>query len=266
MAEPKRGGSYARRTYDPEIHCGAPMDRSLSYLTEGRASVDAKITELEALKAERELTILEKTRLKRKNRSRQFFDIEIGKIEKYGPDDRPCMNRKGFKTTHPGTGLCRKHCECKGRLNYHIGGKFSYGRRAKSPKLREIMDSMEAANMDLLDLTPELHLFKATIQLWVQEKEDALSLTPEEIKSLAVLQEQIRKTVETVNNKKFQSMMTVELFRYINYRMGEVVADEVKDPELLDRIMSRWEKIAVEESSKKSGKALLGVSTGGSGE
>lgn len=256
MENPKPRGVYTRRLYDESLHCGVPKDRSLAFLMEKREECLRKIADLQALGESQELNVQQKTVLKRKGQRAGFFAIEIEKIEKYGPDDRPCMNRKGVKTTHPGVGSCASHCECKGRENFHLSNKLNYGRKARNPRLRQIIDEMEAAGHDLLDIMPEMAMLKATIKLLCEEREDLLS--PETVKSLAILQEQIRKTVETANNKKFQSMISLEIFNTLMYRMAESMMKYVTDPEILDKIQMDWQKISVETTAKKN-KQITGM-------
>lgn len=254
MTDPKPRGVYTRRLYDESLHCGAPKDRSLEFLIAKREECLRKIADLQALGESQELNVQQKTVLKRKGQRAGFFAIEIEKIEKHGPDDRPCMNRKGVKTTHPGVGSCASHCECKGRENFHLSNKLNYGRKARNPRLRQIIDEMEAAGHDLLDIMPEMAMLKATIKLLCEEREDLLS--PETVKSLAILQEQIRKTVETANAKKLASMLSIETYNLALLRMGEVVAEFVQDPEVLDKIIGKWDRITVETAPKRIQAAL----------
>ncbi len=194
----KRPPSYKRRIFDPEKHCGAPKDRNPDHLREMIEKFNAVIKRLTETAANegREPAVHEKAWIKKKSGRIAMLYAQLEKLEKYGPDDRPCMAVKGYGTTHPGTGSCRFHCECKGREGFHLTNKFSYSRKATEKKLRDLIDELERSNHDALDLEPEIHMIRAKMQLFIQEKGD---FDPETVRSLTILAEQLRKTVETVN-------------------------------------------------------------------
>lgn len=242
-----RPSIYHRRPYDSSKHCGAPMDRSVEGLMAKAAAYRASLAELEELAKTQTLTLQQRRRFKRKGRMAHFTDREILKIQENGVDDRPCMNPKGLRTTHRGTGMCNSHCECKGNQEFHLSSN-RYSRKTLDLKLREKIDEMEAANHDALDLEPMLMMLDAKVQLFLDEKQD---FDPETVRSLAILTDTIRKTVETINNKKFQASISVEMYNLILFKMGEVVADLVKDQEILDKILQRWDRIAVETAPKR---------------
>ncbi len=238
-------GTYRRRVRDPLKHCEGVVDRNEDSLRAKIEKYDIEIAELEAIKAERNLSGFERKKLGNKIFARRGNQKKLDSILAYGPDDRLCMKTKGQGTDHPGVGLCLKHCVCKGKQGGHL---TKYGRRTKNKMLQEKMDELEAAGTDLLDLMPEVLMLKAQVDLFNDEKID---FDPETVRSLTLLAEQLRKTVETVNDKRFRAMMTMDMFNAIMARMGEVITKYVTDPEILDRIVSDWSKISVEASVKR---------------
>lgn len=240
MPDPKL---YKRREFDSKIHCGHFVDRDPESMRKRLEGYEAKLAEFDALG--RELTIQEKKHYARKGRMAHFMRLGIQKIERDGPDDRPCIAKKGSGTDHPGVGLCRFHCACKGRPDGHLS---YYSRRAKDQKLQGLIDEMDAAGHDILDLTPELLMLRAKMKLFLDEKVD---FDPETVKSLTLIQEQLRKTIETVNNKRYQTMLSRETFDLILMRMAEALMEYVTDPEILEKIQLRWSKISVETSAKR---------------
>lgn len=235
----------ARRPFDPEKHCGFEVERDPVKLAEKRDRLQLEIDELRAIQQTRELTFGENKRLARKIRSIRFKDLTLRRIETEGPDDRRCTMIKGTRTDHPATGYCHLHCTCRGRVGGHLSW---YSRRALDKKLQQLIDEFEASGMDLLDQTPELLMLRAKLKIYVDEKRD---FDPETIKSITILQEQIRKTIETINNKRFQMMISKETLEVILFRMGETVAKFVTDPETQEKIMLEWQRISVETNPKK---------------
>jgi hypothetical protein len=235
----------ARRPFDPQKHCGAVVERDPAKLRDKRDSLQRDIDELRATQQTRTLTPGELKRLGRRVRSVHFKDLTLRKIEEEGPDDRLCVMFKGARTDHPGTGLCAMHCACRGRVGGHLS---LYSRRGLDKKLAQLIDELEASGMDLLDQTPELLMLRAKLKLYVDARQD---FDPETIKSITILQEQIRKTIETVNNKKFQTMITKETLDLILFRMAEALMKYISDPEILQKISVEWERISVETNPKK---------------
>ncbi len=92
---------YQRRTFDPDKHCGAPKDRSVEGIT---AKIERGEERLAAIRAgfNGDPTVVELTRIKRIGGRVAFYKQELGKIIAHGPDDRPCMNRKGMKSDTAG--------------------------------------------------------------------------------------------------------------------------------------------------------------------
>lgn len=254
--EPKPAKIYKRTAFDKDTHCGGPVDRTMDTLSGKRDKYERKIADYQA---NPNITEKEKKYVSVLQRRLSFTLVKINKIERYGPDERPCMNKKGFKTSHPGSGLCSFHCDCKGRANFHLTNKFSYSKRAVSKRLSAIIDEMEAAGHDLLNLEPDVVLLRGYIRLFVESKND---LDPETIKSLTSLSEQLRKNIETINNKKFKSMITMEMFQMLMYRMGEVVSKLVNDPEVLQRITDEWQKISMDTREKQTRASLASAGEG----
>ena len=248
--EPKKRQNYGRRPYDSAKHCGFPKDRSMDTVIARKAKYEARLADYTAIEAERPFTNLEKKRIGKLGALLAIVKSDLASLEKYGPDDRPCVNAKGQRTTHPGVGHCRMHCECKGRPNWHLGGdKFSYSRRAHDKRLKELIDEMDAANHDVLDLEPDVLLIRAKIKLFLDDKQD---FDPETVRSFTLLADQLRKVVETINDKRFKASISLETFNLIQYRMAEVLMRYITDPEILEKISGDWAKIAVETSAKKN--------------
>lgn len=256
----KRKRIYHRRPFDSSRHCGHPVDRNPESLMKRIVGYEARIAELNVIKeANGRLSPQEGAKIKRYSFLLVATKATLDKLQRFGPDDRGCMRAKGYKTSHPGVNYCSAHCECKGRDNYHVSAKHQYGSRARAPKLREIMDRMEAAGHDLLDLEPELLLVKAKLELFVNEKDD---FDPETVRSFGIIVEQIRKMVETLNDKKFKAMISMEMYNLILFRMSEVLMKHVTDPEVLDKIVDGWSKISVETAGKKNAQ-IIGELSGG---
>lgn len=246
---------YKRRAFDPDIHCGNPKDRSEANLLERRAGYQAKLSELEQISRERELKVQEKIRFKKQVALLAAIHASLAKLEKYGPDDRPCMQRKGFGTTHPGVNLCKFCCECNGRQDYHFQNKLTYSPKKQKMRVAGLMDEMARANHDLLDMEPMLMMLHAKAKDFVAQKGD--DLDPESIKSVTLLTEQIRKTIDSMNDKRFKASISVDMYNLVLFKMGEVLMRYVTDQELLDKITDGWSKIAVEEMGSKRNQALI---------
>lgn len=239
-------GIYRRREFDPSRHCGHPVDRSVEYHRERRDKTIRRIDELIgfAQSQGRDLTKSEAKELEWRNRILVNIEKHILKREAEGPDERPCMNVKGYRTDHPDVGLCRKHCICKGRDGGHLG----YGsRKLQDAELRDLIQDMEASEEDILNLDPDVIVLRAKIKLFLNKKQD---FDPETVKSLTLLSEQLRKTIESINDKKFKTMITKDVFDLILFRMAEVLMKHVVDQEILERIQQDWARIAVETGSK----------------
>ena len=52
--------------------------------------------------------------------------------------------------------------------------------------------------------------------------------------------------IDSIADKKFKSMITMDTFNLLMYRMAEVLMKHVSDPEVLERIQLDWAKISVE--------------------
>ncbi len=246
---------YPRRPFLPDKHCGHAMDRSDEALIEKINRTQEKLNALIEAGETRDLTIREKQNIKRYGSRLRFRQTALAKKQGKPPDDRPCMKTKGLGTTHPGVGLCKHHCECMGKQDFHLT-KSRYSRKALDVKLREKIDEMERANHDALNLEPMLFMLDAKVQLFLDEKQD---FEPETVRSLTLLTDTIRKTVETVNNKRFQASISVEMYNLILMRMGEVLMKHVSDQETIERVCADWEKITVETIPAKVRQIHAGV-------
>ena len=255
-SEPKkpRGPYASRREYDAIRHCGHAVRRDPEYFKESIDKKQKLIEELQARGIERELTVHEKKLLKRAGRVMGFHTQALKNIEAMGPDGRPCVKGKGQGTDHPGVGKCSFHCECKGREGGHLS---YYSRKAKDKKLADLMDEIDQSNMDVLNLEPDVVLLRAKMKLFIEDRAD---FEPETVRSLTLISEQLRKTIETINDKKFKSMITREMFDLVMARIGDVVARHVTDPEVLERILVDWQKISVEASNKRVSKQIAWTS------
>jgi hypothetical protein len=234
-----------RKPYFPDKHCGHPIDRSVDSLRTKRSVVIQKTIALQEQQAVGPLTKSQQSTLQWLGRRVEFYSRAIEKIQRDGPDDRPCMQPKGRGTDHPGAGKCKVHCECRGTHGGHLS---TYSRRSKDKKLSEFIDELEASEMDLLDQAPELLMLRAKLRLFLDAKQD---FEPETIRSITFLQEQLRRTIETINNKRFQQMISVEVLNLLLFRMGDVLHKYISDPEVLNRIAEDWNRIAIETSPKK---------------
>ena len=116
--------------------------------------------------------------------------------------------------------------------------------------MAKLMDEMAVANHDLTDLSPEILTLKAKTKLFIKQAGD--NVDPETIKSLTLLTEQIRRMIETINNKKFQASITKDVFDTIMYRMGEVVSKYITDEQLLQQIAEEWTRIRVDTKPKRN--------------
>lgn len=246
----------SRRAFDPSRHCGAPKDRSIETLQARMVKNQAFVDEVQLASEERELTALEKIRLKRKLLTLSYGRTQMEKLERFGPDDRPCMLKKGQKTSHPGIGLCYLHCECLGKADWHFDDKFTYSPKNRKLRLRKVMDDMEAANHDLMDMQPLLLLLSAKVKDFSDQKGD--DLDPETVKSLSLLTEQIRKTVDSMNDRRFKASISMDVYNLILFKMAEVLMKHVQDQELIERITADWERISVETGSKRAQAVIAG--------
>ena len=237
---PNGKGPYTRRPYDALIHCGAKVDRNKEGLREKIEHARRFIAELEEIKKDRVLTMPEKLRYARRVKFLNWASARLKKIEDQGPDNRPCVKRKGQGTDHPDVGLCRFHCACKGRDGGHLS---YYSRKSRDKRLEDIIEEMRQSGEDVLDLEPDVYMVRAKLKLFLEDKQD---FEPETVKSLTLLAEQLRKTVDSIADKKFKSMITMDTFNLLMYRMAEVLMKHVSDPEVLERIQLDWAKISVE--------------------
>lgn len=256
----EKRGPYQRRTYDPDRHCGVPVDRSRERYEGDLQKAKAILEELATLATERELTFPEEARRKRKVRKVAYTQQKLDLLERDGPDDRPCMYVKGHGTEHSGVGLCVRHCKCRGRMvrgcEFAGEGRRSVKSRMKDKKLRDVMDAIEQSDQDLLNLEPYVLMLQAKIEIFCEEKPDT---GPDSIKSFTLLTEQLRKMIESINDKKFKAMIGIDMFHLIMERMGQVVARYVDDPDIVDKIASAWQAISVDALEKKNRALLTGA-------
>lgn len=246
---------YRRRTFDPDKHCGAPKDRSPETLKEKIERGEARLAAIREGFAGGEPTVIDLSRLKRIGQRVSFYGIELAKIEKHGPDNRPCMNRKGQGTTHPGINLCENHCECKGKQDWHLDNKSTYSPKNRKLRISKILDEMAMANHDVMDMEPLLMTLEAKMKDFIDQKGD--DLDAESIKSATLLAEQIRRQWDSMNDKRFKASISMDMYNLILYKMSEVLMKYVTDPEILDKITDGWSRIAVEQSATKGGQALM---------
>lgn len=238
------------KPYDAEKHCGAAVERNVDVLREKLEKSKRALEHYIDLSKERKLSILEATRFKKVSQRVRFRQIVIENAEARGPDNRPCVKSKGQGTDHPGVGFCQFHCVCKGRAGGHMS---YYSRKARDTKLSDVIDELEQSAEDVLNLEPDVLLMRAKIKLFLDDRQD---FEPETVRSLTLLADQLRKTVETINDKRFKASLSVETFQIIQYRMAEVLMKYVSDPEILDRIADDWKKIAVDNATTKNKLAL----------
>ncbi len=118
------------------------------------------------------------------------------------------------------------------------------------------MEEMALAQHDVMDMEPLLMALEAKMKDFIEQKGD--DLDAESIKSATLLAEQIRRQWDSMQDKKFKTMMSMDVFNLINMRMGEAVAEFVTDPELLEKIMRKWERISVEASTKNNRALMTG--------
>lgn len=241
------GKTYRRKTFDPLLHCGAPVDRNLDSIIEKLGKWQRLVNELQSkIDAGDDIGAEGMTRLKKRLNRVQWFTRAAKKIEDQGPDDRPCVKSRGQETDHPGVGLCRWHCACKGRNGGHLS---YYTRKAKDKRLADIVEEMEASEEEILNLEPEIRMLRGKMRLFLEDKQD---FEPETVKSLTLIAEQLRKTVDSVMDKRWKVSISLDRFTLLMHRMGETVAKYVTEEDVRDRIVAEWQKITLEEATKQN--------------
>lgn len=259
MASKKTGerGPYVPRPYDPEKHCGAPVQRDPKILQGRLDEIEVRIAAYRArVDAGEDLGPRDGAKFKYSLLLAVRLQDRIGKA--VVGDDRPCIQLKGHGTDHLGNGSCRSHCFCKGKPNMHASGKkHGVYSSSKSAKLLEYLDKLDEAGTDLLDLTPDVKMLRAKIMQFCDESEGLLSA--DQVKGISLLAESLRRMVETINEMKLRTAITKEVFDVIQQRMAEIVMKYITDPDILEKIAVDWSRILVDPATKRQ-RAIAGAS------
>ncbi len=187
---------------------------------------------------------------------------------------RLCTHYKGAHTPHLGSGRCWLH----GGLTPIKHGLCSL---IKHDRLKDIIKQMEAAEIDLMDLTPEITIMRALVLDYVNRHDSFIDMlttwydamdaqragedlpplprTFPTIEDAASLVEAISRIIERMHKMQREGSITLDTFRGLMGQMGMIVAAQVPDERALAKIEDGWAKILVNPRSfvKTSGASVL---------
>lgn len=177
---------------------------------------------------------------------------------------RLCTHYKGANTPHVGAGRCWLH----GGLTPIKHGLCSL---IKHDRLKDLIKQMEAAGVDLMDLTPEITIMRALVLDYVNRHDDFIDMLttwydamdtqragddlpplPRKfptIEDAATLLEAISRIIERMHKMQREGSITLDVFRSLMGQMGMVVANHIADEKTLGKIEDGWASILVNPRS-----------------
>ena len=172
-----------------------------------------------------------------------------------------CMNPAGFKTDHPGVGRCKFH-----------GGnapvKHGWYSRITHTRIMNIMDEIALVEMNAMDLIPEANLLRAMIvdfvnryeeweemlTAWYKDPENkARPRRPMDLSDASFLIESVSRVVHRMHQIQSEGSISLDTFRRVTEHMGMIVANHVKDSEVLKKIELEWSTLALDARSSTPG-------------
>lgn len=198
------------RQFNEQRHCGALSVRR------GPEAIEARIA---AILKQRDRPCLPTETIEKLDSTLALLQEKLA-----NKDGQRCLLEKGKRTSHLGFGRCFRHCECKGDFTYHnrTGGAY---RSVVGSNIAGMLDTMDAANRDLMDLRPELELLRAVLMDWtasVQRKPEERRM-PADIAVVTATVSAIGKTVEQIHNLKMKTAVTFEQVQLIMEKVGALL-------------------------------------------
>lgn len=143
----------------------------------------------------------------------------------------PCRNPAGFKTDHVGEGRCFLH---GGRMPIKHG-RYSQVKGHLGEKIQEHLE-----RPDPLNLLPELASLMALLEIWLQKNEEPEDVA-QAMSGAIPLVDGIRKTVDTIHKMQTRELLTSREMEMGLMEIARIVAEEVRDPEIIARVARRIE-------------------------
>lgn len=224
--------------FDEEKHCGNP----------NRISAHLRLQE----KIAKNHRTWEKSKPGSKNREIIATTLRLlrERDSNYERDVKPCLREKGYKTGHPGVGLCKWHCECHGEPNAH-GMALNlgmYAARRNEGALAEI-GRLLVSEGDPGDLEGELTIVRGILAAWLKSR-GSLNLSSADIRDATKLVEVIGETVERINTLKLKTAVSRDAVQILQERMASVLKAVVTDQDMLEKVLVGWGQIAVSPDAK----------------
>jgi len=141
---------------------------------------------------------------------------------------KPCGYPAGYKTDHPGEGKCYLH-----------GGRtpIKHGRYSKISGNLGDKIAEHANNPNPLDLLPELATLRALFERWIEAGGEEGSA--ETVAGAEKLIDGMRKTVDTIHKMQTRELLTSREMEMGLMEISRIIAEEVKDPEIIAHIAKR---------------------------
>lgn len=180
---------------------------------------------------------------------------------------RLCQQPKGFKTPHLGQGKCWLH----GGLTPIKTGLSSL---IKHGRLSDMLRKIGEIDHDIMDLTPEINLLRAMTIDFVNRYEDfvvqletwynaidemrragqdhpppPIPRKYPNLEDAGQLLEAISRMVERIHKITREGSITLPTFRGLMTEMGMIVANEVEDTTILEKIEKGWTQLMVAPKS-----------------
>lgn len=180
---------------------------------------------------------------------------------------RLCCQRKGAKTPHLGQGKCWLHGGLT-PIKHGLNSLVQHGR------LTDLMRKMAEIDHDVLDLTPEINLLRAMtidfvnrydefmeqLETWFDAIDEMKRRNvdhppppiPRKYPSLedaGALLEAISRMVERIHKITREGSITLPVFRGLMTEMGMIVANEVSNEVILEKIERGWNHLMVSPKS-----------------
>jgi len=145
-------------------------------------------------------------------------------------DGKPCQRPAGWGTVHSGEGRCKLH----GGASPIKHGRYS---KLSNPLGIKIQERLNDVNP--LDMIPELALLKAMLDRWITKNGEDNEMA-QAMAGAIPLVDGIRKTVDTIHKMQTRDLLTSREMETAIQQLIIIISEEVKDPETIQRISSRF--------------------------
>ena len=154
---------------------------------------------------------------------------DVGKMDQY------CEKTAGDGTSHPGTGRCRHHDKGDGKSDFNLDPFGRYNGAMRNQLLSSVRKY--AQDPDMLDLTPELILLRAMLDLYIRRNPD---FQDHNIGMVQNLVNQITGTVERIERITGRHILTVASARLMMTRAIDAARMFI-DPEKMEQFIDVWQ-------------------------